>query len=138
MVGTCAPATNGADGAFFNGTNTTGYAFDVPGASGTTVPRGINDKGVIVGHYGLSPVEPTLQSHVPGAHGFVDYSGSYYSFNYPGAIATVLTGVNDPPTSYTASGGFQVVGNYVGSNKVEHGFIATIAPVIPPLVGTAH
>jgi hypothetical protein len=119
MVGTC-----GADGAAFTGTNLNGYAFGVPGTS-NTVPRGINDKGVIVGYYGS-----VLSSHVPGAHGFVDYSGSYYNFDYPSAIATVLTGINDPPPSFTTSGAFQVVGNYEGSDKVEHGFIATIAPVI--------
>ena len=75
---------------------------------------GINDAGVIVGTF-LGP------GGTGGFQGFLDKNGAFSAFNVPfsGAYDTQVEGIND---------GGQIVGDFIDSNGVQHGFVATPTP----------
>jgi hypothetical protein len=82
-------------------------AISFPGAT-RTMALGINDKGVIVGTYGVA-------GGCLGC-GFVLKNGKYFSFSYPGAIVTAANGINN-------SG--QMVGQYQLPDYTYHGFVTS-------------
>jgi hypothetical protein len=94
---------------------------DDPLGSDTAV-RGINDLGEIVGSYydatRGTPACPNLISPC-GRDGFLDVNGIFTTIDVPGYDYTALTGINDKG---------QIVGFYVDSANVEHGFLATPVP----------
>lgn len=73
-----------------------------PGAS--TMARGINDIGQIVGQY----------SGPTGLNGYLYSGGSFTTFDVPGATQTLLTGIND-------SG--EIVGRYSTATGAEEAFL---------------
>jgi hypothetical protein len=86
------------DGTFTN--------FDVPGATGGTMPSGISPPGNIVGTF----------KDGTGSHGFLlDKKGNFTTINVPGAEETNLSGIN-------AQG--QLVGFFTDSMGATHGFVA--------------
>lgn len=70
---------------------------DVPGSSYSLV-RGINTKGDMVGYY--------CETRGAPAHGFLLSGGNFTFFDYPGAISTVATDINDSGliVGYTTGG----------------------------------
>jgi uncharacterized membrane protein len=112
MVGTYTDAEHHTHGVIFTGPalQQPGTTLDVPFFDATsTVLRGINDAGQIVGYFGL--------------HGFLDDRGTFTRIDYPGASSTRVLAVNNPD----ATGRFDLVGAYV-SGGIQHGFIAAVAP----------
>ena len=88
-----------------------GTSLDVPGTSGDTQARGVNDSGQIVGFF--------------GSHGFLDTNGSFSSVNYPGADQTEALGIDSAQSTVATGSSYQIVGTYwVGQQ--QHGFIATV------------
>ncbi len=75
-----------------------------PGATGDAAATGINGKGDITG----------WETTSTGVKGFFLQAGTYYPFNYPGAIATYALSINWPD---------QIVGFYVDASNVRHGFL---------------
>lgn len=79
---------------------------DVAGATTTTTPLEINDRGFIVGFTG-SPL-----------HGFVlKLPNSVITFDYTGATGTALGGINNADL---------IAGSYYDSASVSHGFVAKL------------
>jgi uncharacterized membrane protein len=78
---------------------------DVPGAS-FTLPRGINNHGVIAGVYCVAEV----------CHGFTLDHGHLMTVDVPGATLTDIYGLNDQG---------QLVGRYIDAKGIDHGFLAT-------------
>lgn len=85
-----------------------------PGAK-RTVAWGINDSGIIVGHYQKEGERP---------HGFLYSGGNFITVDVPGAHDTTLTGINN---SGVIVGRFNVDG-YL------HGFMATPVPTITVII----
>lgn len=82
---------------------------NVPNSNNYTESWGINDSGVIVGWYlGCAPSCTE--------HGFVLMKGNYFSFDYPGAMGTYASGINN-------SG--QIVGSYTFDQQTFHGFVTS-------------
>lgn len=82
----------------------------VPGA-GSTIAQGINNRGDIVGGFGLSRFDD------PSLHGFLlDRNGRFTTLDAPGAIRTTAFGINDHG---------QIVGSFVDVSGGTHGFLAT-------------
>jgi hypothetical protein len=82
---------------------------DFPGANATTTAFMINSEGEIVGAYGPSWFGPPL-----GFHGYLLSNGRFSTIDFPGALSTFALGINSQG---------QVVGIYVGANRVAHGFL---------------
>lgn len=96
--------------------------FDRPGHC-CTVPTGINDDGVIVGY---TEGSPTVMEPIES---FVYDNGIFETVDFPGMPQTTVRGIN-------AVG--QLVGDYVDTNGVGHGFLATPqAPTLPPVTPPA-
>ena len=74
------------------------------GAAATSA-IGVNDHGLIVGWYAVSPTTTVF-------HGFADQGGTITTIDVPGASSTTVTGVGDRG---------QIVGWYVNAAG-EHGF----------------
>jgi probable HAF family extracellular repeat protein len=85
-----------------------------PGAAETYV-SGINDRGQIVGA-GNFFSDACSQGSSSSSQSFVETGGVYTPINYPGAIQTFASGINDRG---------QVVGYFVDSSGAEHGFVET-------------
>ncbi|MGO8925393.1 MAG: hypothetical protein ACLQU3_00500 [Limisphaerales bacterium] len=86
---------------------------------------GINNEGTIVGTFTVNPTLPLF-----GCQGFIFKDDAYTVFNYPGAVATFLTDVNDQGT---------ICGTWSDSNENLHGFLryedGSLAPVEVPSAG---
>jgi probable HAF family extracellular repeat protein len=85
----------------------------VPGAQGNEEGIGINNEGTIVGTYRLS-APPAGSYGIAGSSGFIFKDGVYSTFNYPNAIGTHPTGINDHG---------DIVGIFRDANNVRHGFL---------------
>ncbi|HLH52854.1 MAG TPA: hypothetical protein VKY92_04485 [Verrucomicrobiae bacterium] len=85
----------------------------VPGAQGSEEGIGINNEGTIVGTFRLS-APPAGSYGIPGSSGFIFKQGVYTTFNYPNAIGTHPTGINDRG---------EIVGIFRDANNVRHGFL---------------
>lgn len=85
----------------------------VPGAQGNEEGIGINNEGTIVGTYRLS-APPAGSYGIPGSSGFIFKDGVYSTFNYPNAVGTHPTGINDHG---------DIVGVFRDANNVRHGFL---------------
>ncbi len=98
------------------------FTFDVPGSARTT-PQDINAAGVIVGTY-RNPGESasTLHSFVLDTHRSTDQTTWEYTLlvDVPGASLTRIRAIN---------AGGDVVGDYVGSDGKNHGFLAIRNPL---------
>lgn len=115
-VGTYTDAGQRVHGVIFTGFAPQGFTttLDVPFLDATsTVLRGINDAGAIVGYF----------SGARDPHGFLDDRGKFTRIDYPGASGTQVLAVNNPD----ATGRFNIVGTYWGSDGHDHGFIASVA-----------
>ncbi len=89
-----------------NGVITT--PFDFPGAA-STLFRGINDRGFVVGRY----INPDSS-----VHGFaLKLPNTYVSFDFPGAVETSLNGINN--SGY-------ISGRYTDGAGIRHGFVARV------------
>jgi hypothetical protein len=98
---------NGSDSSGFVYKNGKSQSLVFPGPTVMTLALGLNDRGIIVGWYeGCSPA--------CADHGFVIMKGKYFSFDFPGAIATFADGIN-------ASG--QIVGSYTLDGSAFHGYV---------------
>jgi hypothetical protein len=89
--------------------------FQVPYTTGTagTQPNSISSTGVITGLFG----DPNNV-----LHGFVlNADGTYSNFDAPGAGSTPGTDQGTTPESINSTG--EIVGYFVDSNQVSHGFI---------------
>jgi hypothetical protein len=78
---------------------------DVPGAT-FTLPRGINNAGVIAGVYCVAEA----------CHGFTLDNGHFMTVDVPGATLTDIFAINDHG---------QLVGHYIDTQGSHHGFVAT-------------
>lgn len=78
----------------------------VTGANDSTIPSGVNDKGIVVGYYGKGV----------NFIGFAFINGKYLTFSYPGALYTFALGIN--------SNG-QIVGSYSIDLQTYHGFVSS-------------
>ena len=85
----------------------------VPGAQGNEEGIGINNEGTIVGTYRLS-APPAGSYGIAGSSGFIFKDGVYSTFNYPNAIGTHPTAINDHG---------DIVGIFRDANNVRHGFL---------------
>lgn len=84
------------------------FPIDFPG-SAQTLPRGINDRGWIVGRY----INPDAS-----VHGFfLKLPGTFITFDYPGAIETSLNGINNAGL---------ISGRYTDGAGLRHGFVARV------------
>jgi len=77
---------------------------------------GINDSGQIVGTYFVGEVSPSTSVT---SHGFVEANGTFQVIDVPGSIDTEVHGINNSGV---------LVGTFLDSNRVEHGFFATPVP----------
>ena len=95
---------NGADLGFLlhNGKLT---IISFPGAQGGTLPRSINNSGVVVGTYMLNAED------IP--HGFMWKNGNFTNITAPG-------GLRATPVKISNNG--DIVGTFVDANLNEHGF----------------
>jgi hypothetical protein len=114
-------ATNGFHGFIYDGTNYSNL--DGPNAS-QVGPSGICG-GNIVGSY-------TDEGDV--SHGFIfnrTSGASYSTFDDPNAANQIINRGSDEVVGTFANGisGSNIVGYYVDSNNVEHGFIATLTSI---------
>jgi hypothetical protein len=117
--------TPNSSGGFGAGAHNHGYvvaagrvvSFDVPG-SVTTTPMDISPTGMIVGAY-RTALEASSLPHgfVAETHGSADPAQWVFtlSVDFPGASATRIRGVNAAGT---------IVGDYVGPDGRDHGFVA--------------
>ena len=84
-------------------------------------PEGINNRGTIVGRSGF----------FPAFHGVIQRDGVSTLYDYPEAVGTALTGINDHE---------EIVGVWIDANVVSHGFLlrkgATTAIQVPGSIGT--
>jgi probable HAF family extracellular repeat protein len=85
----------------------------VPGAQGNSEGIGINNEGTIVGTFRLSAPPPNNYG-IAGSGGFIFKDGVYTMFDYPTAIGTHPTGINDHG---------EIVGIWKDANNVRHGFL---------------
>jgi YVTN family beta-propeller protein/probable HAF family extracellular repeat protein len=92
--------------------------FNVSGASSTEL-NGINDGGEVVGTYLLSGVNHAFSTTCTNQSGSVVCSPTVTTIDFPGALATSPASLND---------GGQVVGEYLDSSSVAHGFVMTSGP----------
>ena len=76
-----------------------------PGAQGGTLPRSINNSGVVVGTYMLN------EEDIP--HGFMWKNGNFTNITAPGGL---------PATPVKISNNGDIVGTFVDANLNEHGF----------------
>jgi uncharacterized membrane protein len=76
-----------------------------PGAQGGTLPRSINNSGVVVGTYMLN------EEDIP--HGFMWKNGNFTNITAPGGL---------PATPAKISNNGDIVGTFVDANLNEHGF----------------
>lgn len=76
-----------------------------PGAQVGTFPNSINNAGVIVGIYRTAETDPD--------HGFMWQNGVFNNFTFPGSVSTTPIKINEAG---------KVVGTYIDSNQVQHGF----------------
>lgn len=84
------------------------FPIDFPG-SAQTLPRGINDRGWVVGRYINTDAS---------VHGFfLKLPGTFVSFDYPGAIETSLNGINNAGL---------ISGRYTDGAGIRHGFLARV------------
>ena len=97
----------------------------IPGAGGDPNPvlyglnwlaelNGINDAGVIVGYVAADPA--SFSSGV-GLHGFLWHDGRYAQIDYPGALGTSCSAVNEAG---------QIVGWYVDASQNTHAFLLQV------------
>jgi probable HAF family extracellular repeat protein len=106
-------------GCYFDSTDTLQGFLDINGtyftltdpSAGTgngegTLPVAMNNNGDVVGEY----------TNSAGSVSFLYTNGTYFDIRYPGSVSTTVTGIND-------SG--QIVGSYVDSRGVTHGFVVT-------------
>jgi hypothetical protein len=99
------PGPPGSFGFLYSGGNFT--TLDLPGTE--TTANGINDVGQIVGSFENS--------------GFLYMDGRFMVLDIPGATRTEANDINNAG---------QIVGTFFDSSGVEHGFLATLAPVPEP------
>lgn len=103
IVGSCDASGGSALFGFWRSADGSEFmAVEVPGAAATT-PRAINGQSTIVGEYTLAGQ----------THGFY-FDGSYVTIDFPGALRTYLTGIDN-------SG--NIVGYYYGADSHAHGLI---------------
>jgi hypothetical protein len=103
-------------GAGFSQVNSLKYkyvSFDVPGAT-STIPRGINNLGEIVGSYTISGNPGCGLGANCVIHGFKLINHKFIRVDVPGALQTEIHGVNDAG---------DVVGAYFTSDGRIHGFL---------------
>jgi len=81
-----------------------------PSSQGTSQMQSINNEGVLVGWAG--GLDSVLNGI--GLHGLLWREGRYAQFDYPGAIGTTGTGINDEG---------QIVGWYVDADQNTNGFL---------------
>jgi uncharacterized membrane protein len=129
-------------GSAFAQTSASFVAINFPGAHATGA-RGVNSHGEIVGWFQLRTDCAAEESGIPfcfgtngsqqlASHGFILLNGKFTRFDFPGASATAILGVND-------LGDF--VGTYFKANQI-HGFlrlhtgVLTTLDIAPPGVGT--
>ena len=91
---------------FYNGKY---YTLNVPNSLNYTLALGINDNGIVVGWY--LGCTPTCTEH-----GFALMKGKYLSFDYPGAMGTYASGINNAG---------QIVGSYTFDQQTFHGFVTS-------------
>jgi hypothetical protein len=77
-----------------------------PGYSYWTLPAGLSDNGTVVGYFW------------DGAqyHGFTESNDQYTTIDVPGALATLVTGINNRPDP-------DIVGQYTDAAGSNHGFV---------------
>lgn len=90
---------------------------DVPGSMQTAPGNfsedgGLNDAGDIAGHY--CSAKPCSLGSLGTLHGFLLSGGSYAMFDYPGAVATLVFGLDSAD---------DVVGVYQDSSGIYHGYV---------------
>lgn len=85
---------------FSNGSFVT---LNFPGAEDTW-PAGINDSGMVVGHY-------------PG-HGFIYFNGQWATLNYPKATSTTLNGISNAGV---------IIGRSTRQNTEQHSFTRAVS-----------
>lgn len=129
-------------GSAFAQTRASFVAINFPGAHATGA-RGVNSHGEIVGWFQLRTDCVPEESGIPfcngafgsmqlASHGFIFLNGRFTRFDFPGASATAILGVND-------LGDF--VGTYFKANQI-HGFLRLHTGVLrtldiaPPGMGT--
>jgi len=115
------------DGTFHLFVLSNGSFTSVPGppaavetAFGVTFIGGLNNSGVIASDYcsqALCPFSPNDIFKLPGStHGFLLSEGAYTTIDFPNAVGTIFTGLNDTG---------EIVGVYFGQDGNEHGFLRT-------------
>ena len=84
-------------------------------------PEGFNNLGTIVGRSGF----------FPAFRGVIQRDGVSTLYDYPGAVGTALTGINDHE---------EIVGVWIDANSVSHGFLlrkgVTTSIQVPGSIGT--
>jgi hypothetical protein len=78
-----------------------------PGDVYATIPTGISDAGSIVGYFFDDGGTP---------HGFLEQAGKYTTIDVPGAVATLVLGLNN-------RGSMDLVGQFFDAQGVGHGFV---------------
>jgi hypothetical protein len=88
---------------------------DVPGSQ-VTGPLKINDRRQVVGIYVDAVAQPNADGSPPvgAVHGFLWDDGDYETIDVPGAVATLVLGINDRG---------KTVGSYIDAAGNYHGFV---------------
>jgi hypothetical protein len=86
----------------------------------STSAADINNNNIIVGTYSVR--DDDFNFHY---YGFIKQGDSFTTIEYPGATETYVNGINDFD---------QIVGEYVDSSSVTHGFIGNLIPIPPTLL----
>jgi hypothetical protein len=111
ITGTYVDASGTTPG-FLRAPDGTFTTFEVPGANGGTLPQSINPKEAITGTYTIVTIEPTFS--VVG-HGFLRApDGTIRTFDVPGAVTTIASGINPEG---------EIAGNYFDGSNVSHGYL---------------
>jgi uncharacterized membrane protein len=120
-------ANNGAfTGDYWDGVTVHGFLglrpsvfipLDVAGAA-VTAARGINETRQVVGRWDDDSVPLDVVCSTQ-CHGFLWETGEFHSLDVPGASSTVALGINNAS---------QIVGRFIDSSGIEHGFIAVRCP----------